>query len=129
VQHRGQEEHNEEQQDGLHRRVWGASPTTIQRTSSTFIVLRDGVPVMVMENYGKRVRTSGDAGSTDPEAVRRGIGYLKRLLDLPDPLRPAREIVIELWNGERASASAAAGILREEKFRGGPGQSMVYDGY
>jgi ATP-dependent helicase Lhr and Lhr-like helicase len=129
VRHRGQEEDNEEQQDGRHRRAWGSGPTTVQRAPSTFIVLRDGVLVMVMENYGKRVRTSGDAGSTDLEAVRRGIGYLKRLLDLPDPLSPAREIVIELWNGERASASAAAGILREEKFRGGPGQSMVYDGY
>jgi hypothetical protein len=84
---------------------------------------------MVMENYGKRVRTSEKAEGAAPEAVRRGIGHLKRLLDLPEPLRPGREIVIELWNGERASASAAAGILREEKFRGGPGQSMVYDGY
>ncbi|MBP1679159.1 MAG: hypothetical protein H6Q29_1070, partial [Bacteroidetes bacterium] len=62
-------------------------------------------------------------------AIRTGIGYLKRLLDLPDTLKPVREISIELWNGERASASAASGMLKEERFRGGPGQSMVFDGY
>ena len=119
----------EGREEGRHRRVGGSGPAAVQRAPSTFIVLRDGVPVMVMENYGKRVRTSEKAEGAAPEAVRRGIGHLKRLLDLPEPLRPGREIVIELWNGERASASAAAGILREEKFRGGPGQSMVYDGY
>jgi hypothetical protein len=109
--------------------VWEYGPTNVLRSPSTFIVLRDGVPVMVMENYGKRVRTPENAEAKSPEALRQGIRYLKRFLELPDPLRPAREIAIELWNGERASASAAAGILREEKFRGGPGQSMVYDGY
>jgi hypothetical protein len=128
-QQREAEDRSEEQMGGRHLHGTWSNPLPVQRTPSTFIVLRSGVPVMVMENYGKRVRTSDNAESTDTEAVRRGIGYLKRLLDLPEPLKPAKEITIELWNGERASASAAAGMLREEKFRGGAGQSMVYDGY
>jgi hypothetical protein len=84
---------------------------------------------MVMEGYGRHVRTAGDPTGADTVALRAGIGYLKRLLELPDPLKPAKEITIELWDGERASVSRAAGMLRAEGFRGGPGQSMVYDGY
>jgi ATP-dependent Lhr-like helicase len=105
------------------------APLDVQRTPSTFVVLRGGVPVMVMESYGRRVRTAGDPAGADSLALRAGIGYLKRLLALPDLLKPAKEIAIELWDGERASASRAAGMLRAEGFRGGPGQSMVYDGY
>jgi hypothetical protein len=84
---------------------------------------------MVMESYGRRVRTARVAGALDREAVIRGIDYLKRLLELPDPLRPVKAISVELWDGERASSSAGTGILREMKFRGGSGQSMEYDGY
>jgi ATP-dependent Lhr-like helicase len=102
---------------------------TVGRLPSTFVVLRGGVPVMTMEGYGRRIRTRGNEGDAEGAAIRAGIRHLKGLLNLPGPLRPVREITIELWDGMRASASPGAPILREEGFRGGPAQSMVYDGY
>ncbi len=98
----------------------------VSRFPNTYLIYRGGRPVLLFENSGARLWT---LTGSDMETIRRGIELFLSLIRLPSPLRPFQEVTVEYCNGERASESALASVLRALGFRKDQNQTMSYDGF
>jgi len=99
---------------------------TLPRTSSAYIIVHTGDPVLLIEGNGARMRTGA---ACPPAILEAAIRTFTDLLRLPPRVKPFRDIVVEYFNGERPAASAAAPILHQLGFIRDKDQTMRRESY
>ena len=98
----------------------------LSRSQGTYIAFVRGTPVLLLEHFGSRLWTMGDANSQHVmEALRLFIDMIR----LPDPLRPFREVCIEQCDGIRPAQGKLEEALLRLGFYRDRNQTMRYDGY
>lgn len=80
-----------------------AADTRVARVPSTYLVLRGGAPLLVVEAYGRRVTPLAEASE---DVLRAALATLRALLVLPARLRPVRSLVVHTYAGREAAAAA-----------------------
>ncbi len=83
----------------------------LRRVPGNYLVLRGGVPILVIENRGERLTPLVDL---DPHERRRALGLLPRILDHESARRSIR---VRTWNGQPVAGSAASGDLEAAGFQ------------
>lgn len=102
------------------------SDIQLSRVPSAFLAFHRGSPILLIEGNGRLLRTLGESSN---DALHSALRQFAALLKLPEPLRPFREITVELCNGLRAAESSLAPLLASIGFRRDANQSLRYDGY
>lgn len=101
-------------------------PLRLSRIPGNYLVFASGLPVLVVESYGARLRTVGSpAGPT----LRDALTLFVALMRLPEPLRPFKEIIVEYCDDVRPAESPLAPALRSLGFIGDRNQTMRRDRY
>jgi ATP-dependent Lhr-like helicase len=98
----------------------------LARVPSAFLAFHRGSPILLIEGNGRLLRTLGENSN---DTLHSALRQFAALLTLPEPLRPFREITVELCNGQRAAESSLAPLLASIGFRRDANQSLRYDGY
>jgi ATP-dependent Lhr-like helicase len=101
-------------------------PVQAARLPASSIALRGGTPLLLMERFGGRIWT---LAPYEPQEAAEAIRQLNGLLQLPDDVRPVREISVELVDGGRAAQSALEPVFRSLGYRRERNQSLRFDGY
>jgi ATP-dependent Lhr-like helicase len=96
------------------------------RLAGSYLVLRGGTPLLLLERFGTRVWT---LAPWDRREAEEGIRQLNGLLHLPEQVRPFRGVSVELVDGERAAQSPLEPVLRSLGYRRERNQSMRFDGF
>jgi ATP-dependent helicase Lhr and Lhr-like helicase len=96
------------------------------RLPGNYLAFLQGIPVLLIENSGSRISSLGE---TDSAILTRAMKPFMELLDLPSPLRPFREIVVEYCDGIRPTISPMEPVLRGLGFQADRNQTMRYDRY
>jgi ATP-dependent helicase Lhr and Lhr-like helicase len=99
---------------------------SLQRTPGTYIVFQDGVPLMLIQNFGSRLWIREGLG---PATVAEAIQQLVNLTRLPGDLRPVKHIDVEFINGSRAALDPACELLQKMGFVKGANQTLRYESY
>jgi ATP-dependent Lhr-like helicase len=101
-----------------------AGQTRLQRTPGTYLVIRNGVPRTLLENFGARAWSLGEP---DWEAMKEGYRYIQRLMLPSSAGRKLRKAVIEYVDGERPAGSSVEALLRDLGFSRDMDQTMRFD--
>ena len=110
----------------LHRSLGADAAPLATRVPSTYVAFAGGIPVLVFESWGARIRTVG----TPPiETVREALALFTGLLRLPGRLRPFREIIVEYCNDVRPVESPIGRELGVLGFVRDANQRMRRDEY
>jgi ATP-dependent helicase Lhr and Lhr-like helicase len=100
------------------------TPIRITRSPSAYIAFDGGVPFLLFESSGSRIRS---IGAPPVETVRKGLELFVGLLRLPGPLRPFREIVVEYCDELRPGESPLGDQLKTLGFVRDSNQTMRKD--
>jgi len=111
---------------GLQGGAEGHAPAAGSRVPSTYIAFAGGLPVLVFESWGARIRT---VGTPAIETVREGLALFTGLLRLPGRLRPFREIIVEYCDDVRPVESPLGRELGNLGFVRDANQRMRRDEY
>jgi ATP-dependent Lhr-like helicase len=88
------------------------------RVAGALVTLVDGAPVLYLERGGRGLQTLVDAGSAGSERLELALAALA------DHIRagrgPLRRLALERVDGQPATASPLAGVLRTHGFQEGP---------
>ena len=74
-----------------------------------WLVLRDGAPVLLVEDHGRAVTT---LAAWQPSDLPGSIDALASVLARPDACRPVRRIGVVTWDGRPVAATEAFAVLR-----------------
>jgi ATP-dependent Lhr-like helicase len=96
------------------------------RLPGNYVAFLQGMPVVLIEYSGSRISSLGEP---DSNVLTRALKSFMELLDLPSPLRPFREILVEYCDGVRPTISPMEPVLRELGFHADRNQTMRYDRY
>jgi ATP-dependent Lhr-like helicase len=80
----------------------------VARLPSTYLVLRGGAPLFLVESFGKRITPLAEA---DDDVLTAGLATLKGLLAVPAHLRGVRSVTVHRF-ADREAASAQALFTR-----------------
>jgi ATP-dependent Lhr-like helicase len=102
-----------------------ASVLRCARLPSNYVVLQDGVPVLLYEHGGRRWRSLPQCA---PAIIARAVALCREHLTAGGGLcaRP-RRVLVELWDEAPPAGAAAEGLLAELGFRR-EGSAMLWDG-
>ncbi|MBI5471209.1 MAG: hypothetical protein HY961_02575, partial [Ignavibacteriae bacterium] len=106
--------------------VLNASEPAPMRIPSNYFIFHRGLPLMIIENYGGRLRL---LGNPPLDMIKSALATFTAMLKLPDQLRPFTEIVVNYCNDARPTQSPLAPILASLGFRKDKDQTMRYDGW
>ena len=101
-------------------------PLRLSRVPGNYLVFASGIPVLVIEAYGSRLRT---IGSPSTAALHDALSLFVGLMRLPEGIRPFAEIIVEYCDDVRPSASRVGPVLRGLGFVGDRDQTMRRDRY
>lgn len=91
--------------------VLGGQPPVL-RVPSTYLVLRGGSPLLLVEGFGRKITPLAEA----PEDVLvSGLAHLRALLLVPAAMRAVRSIVVRTYDGREAAS--AEGLFLRAGFR------------
>jgi len=96
----------------------------IARLPGNYLAFHRGAPLLLIENDGARWRA---VMAADPSILREAAKSFVALLQLPSPLRPFREIVVEYCDGVRPLESPLGEILRSLGFTRDKNQTLRKD--
>jgi ATP-dependent Lhr-like helicase len=96
--------------------------TRLARVPSSYLILRAGAPLFLVEGHGKRVTPLPDAEPLDDDTRVAALRLLRLLLAPPGALRAVRSLRLDEYAG--APAAAAAKLLERAGFRR-DGERMV----
>jgi ATP-dependent helicase Lhr and Lhr-like helicase len=96
------------------------------RIPANYVVFQRGTPILLIENYGRRLWTLAE---TTEEILIDALRIFVGVLQLPPNLRPVKSITIEHWNGIRPARSPLEPALRSLGFRRDRNQTMIHERY
>lgn len=96
------------------------------RISSNYIAFHQGMPVILFESNGARLRTLGETSSA---ILQLALKQFMNMIKLPDPIRPFKEIMVEHIDGIRPTETNLAPMLISLGFHKDRDQTLRYDGY
>ncbi len=99
---------------------------TLARTPTNYIAVHRGTPILLLESNGARLHVFPEASI---EAVHAALRQFIGMTQLPEFLRPFREITVEHCNGARPTESPLSATLISLGFRRAMNQTMTYDAY
>ena len=110
---------------GVEIRRSGENPAPrIARLPGNYLAFHRGAPLLLIENDGARWRA---VMAADPSILREAVKSFVALLQLPSPLRPFREIIVEYCDGVRPLESPLGEILRSLGFTRDKNQTLRKD--
>jgi ATP-dependent Lhr-like helicase len=95
----------------------------IARLPSTYLVLADGRPVLVVESFGKRLVPLAELTGAE---LRQALAAVKGLLAAPAQARAKRRVEVETWGDRPVLQSEAAPVLQSLGFERAPTKLLLY---
>jgi ATP-dependent Lhr-like helicase len=96
------------------------------RIPSNYVAFQKGIPILLIENYGKRLWTLAE---TKEEILIDALRIFTGVLELPLHLRPVKSMIIERWDGIRPAQSPLEPALRSIGFTRDRNQTMIHEKY
>jgi ATP-dependent Lhr-like helicase len=96
------------------------------RIPANYVVFQQGTPILLIENYGRRLWTLAE---TTEEILIDALRIFVGVLQLPPSLRPVKSITIEHLNGIRPAQSPLEPALRSLGFTRDRNQTMIHERY
>jgi ATP-dependent Lhr-like helicase len=110
----------------LSHNIRSAEELRFARIPSNYIVFQRGAPVLLIENYGRRLWTLAERKE---EILISALRIFLGVLQLPPNLRPVKSITIEHWDGIRPAQSPLEPALRSLGFTRDRNQTMIHERY
>ncbi len=95
----------------------------LTRLPSTYLIMANGLPVLGVEAFGKRLTP---LAPLEGERLRAALATLPALLRAPAPFRPVRRIEVEQWGDQPVLQSPVADLLCEIGFERAPRKLVYY---
>jgi ATP-dependent Lhr-like helicase len=93
----------------------------LRRGPGTFLVLRGGLPVLVIEGWGERVTELAQLSEAERKEA---LASLAKLVE-----GPLRRLTVRTWNGQPVLGSPLEEVLRGLGFQRGPNALILYRRY